>query len=258
MDTLRVLLVDSNPKQSQHIASKLCDSNHSVLPASGLEEASEALFAQKFDAVLLGSPVQADELAEFTATLRRLEKSHHAPVRTPILSFSREIPDLSRSDRRNDADIDGYLPEHFEAAVLADAVSRLSLAVAHLNEPTRSAEADLPLFEPDKFEAQVCHDCELLVEIIDMFLVESAEQVAEMHEALASGDYERLCRVAHTIKGSLGSLHAALPRSRAQDLETAAKRQDEQVCRFSLATLEQDLHALTPHLLALRNSTAGA
>ncbi len=252
MDTLRVLLVDSDSEQSQRIASLLSEGNHTVLPAGGLEEASEALFVQRFDAVLLGSPVRADELSEFKATLRKLEKAQPAPVKIPVLSFSSEAFDVSRLSRSSDPEIDGYLPEHFQAAALTDAVNRLSLAVAHSTERTKLDAPDLPVFEPEQFQAQVCHDSELLVEIIDLFLTESVDQIAEMRQAVASADYERLCRLAHTLKGSLGSLHAAMARSHAQDLETAAKEREEQVCRFSLAALEQDLDTLKPRLLALR------
>jgi hypothetical protein len=39
----------------------------------------------------------------------------------------------------------------------------------------------------------------------------------------------------------------------AQELESAAKTADAQVCRFYLAILEQDLDALEPLLLALRS-----
>lgn len=252
MNTLRVLFVDNNPGQSQHIASVLSDANHNVLPAKGLEEASEAVCAQKFDAVLLGAPLPAEGLAEFTALLRSLEKAQRAGVRTPVLSFSPHCPDASCPPLAGEADIDGYLPEHFDPSLLADAVNRLS-RVGYPGEPGRAARApELPIFEPEKFQAQVCNDRDLLIEIIDLFLTESVDQVAEMWEALKAGDYHRLCRVSHTIKGSLGSLHAAMARSHAQDLETAAKEFEEQVCRFSLAALEQDLDNLKPRLIALR------
>lgn len=246
MNTLRVLVVDSNPAQSERITSMLREAHHTVLRTNGLEEALEALFAQKFDAVLLGSPLRVEELVEFTAVLRRLEESEHRTVRTPVLSLWQETR------------VDGYLPERFEAATLSDAVGRLSAAIAQASEATKAAKGGLPVFEPEEFQAQVCHDAELLIEIIDLFLTESADQVAEMREALTAGEYERLYRTAHTIKGSLSSLHAAMAKSRAQELETAAKEHEEQVCRFSLAALEQDLQILTPQLLSLRESAGSS
>ncbi len=52
-----------------------------------------------------------------------------------------------------------------------------------------------------------------------------------MHEALAGGEYERLSRVAHTIKGSFGSLHAEPARLHAGELEVLANTGDGEACR---------------------------
>ena len=253
MNTLRLLLVDSDAEQSQRVTSILNAGSHTVLPTSGLDEASEALLSQKFDAVVVGGAVRPDELSEFKAILRKIDDAQAAPVRTPVLSFCSQLGPPG-SNRSNDANIDEYLPDHFEATALTEAVNRLSLALAHSHERANPADTELPVLEPDKFRAQVCHDRELLVEIIDLFLTESVDQMTEMGQALARADYDRLYRLAHTIKGSLGSLHATMAKSRAQDLETAAKNREEQVCRFCFAALEQDLDILKPRLLSLRES----
>src|SRR5581483_9934621 len=206
MNTLRVLLIEENPGQSQRVASVLSEANYNVVPADGLEEASEALFGQNFDAVLFGSPVPAAALAEFTATLRAIESAQRGAARTPVLSFSPPITE-SYSTPGSDPGIDEYLPMQFEAAALAAAVNRLSRAATQPSGTGVGSLAELPVFEPEKFQAQVCHDRDLMIEIIDLFLIERASEVGEMRDAFAGGDYDRLCRVAHTIKGSLGSLH---------------------------------------------------
>ncbi|MGA8030038.1 MAG: Hpt domain-containing protein [Bryobacteraceae bacterium] len=246
MNTLRVLLVDEDPDHAARTSSLLSQSNHKVFVANGMEEGSEALLVQKFDAVLLASAVTPKGLAEFTATLRSLDRSQRGAPRTPVLAFSQQAS--------GQAVIDEYLPEHFEPAALGLAIERLSYGNPYRCETADSEKVDLPIFEPDKFQAQVCHDRELAIEIIDLFLIERLDEMAEMRTALATGNYPRLCRAAHSIKGSLSSLHAALARSHAQDLESSANRKDERVCRFSLAALEHDLDALEPQLLALRDS----
>jgi len=101
---------------------------------------------------------------------------------------------------------------------------------------------------------QVANDRELSVEIIDLFLSEEPSQIAEMQRALAARDYNSLYVTAHTIKGSLGSLHAALARFHAEALESAAKKQDEPGCERSLSDLKHDLETLEPQLLNLRDS----
>ncbi len=256
MGALRILLVEKNPSEAERITSVLTDANHDVLSATGFEDASEALLVQKFDAVLLGSLAGADGVAAFTATLRALENSHRNSGRTPILSFSPQFTEQSGSSLPGGVAIDGYLPRDFEAQTFSDAMTSLARAVARPTQATQTdTSSELPVFDPEEFQAQVAHDRELLVEIIDLFLEDRQDQLNEMRTALAAGDYNRLSRAAHTVKGSLGSLHALQARAHVQDLEIAAQNREEQVCRFSLAQLEHDLDILEPQLLSLRESS---
>jgi len=113
---------------------------------------------------------------------------------------------------------------------------------------------NLPVFEREKFMEQVAYDRELSIEIIDIFLSEQGGQLADMQRALSAGDYRQLYETAHTIKGSLGSLQAALARFHAEQLESAAKNDNYQSCVKSLAALEGVLKVLEPELLSLRES----
>jgi len=145
------------------------------------------------------------------------------------------------------------LTEPLDAAVLTDAVTRLAQAIG--NPAARAANragAELPVLEPEEFEEQVGGDRELMVEIIDLFFEEGQRQMADMRITLANGNFGQLSRLAHTIKGSLGSLRATRARCRAHELESAAGRGDANRCRQSLAAFEQDLIELEPELRSLR------
>ncbi len=250
MSSLRVLLIEKNVQEAERIASVLTEANHAVIPTNGFPEAAEALQVQRFDAVLVGS--SSDGIAAFTNKLRQLEKKQRSTARTAVLSCA---PDERGASTPAELGIDGFLPKEFEAATFSEAVSTLGRAVRSTPDGSGGI-SDLPVLEPEEFRAQVAHDDELLIEIIDLFLAERPEQVNEMRSALAASDYPRLGRGAHTIKGSLGSIHAQQARAHAQQLELAAKNQEDQVCRFSLAALEQDLDTLEPQLLALRELTS--
>jgi HPt (histidine-containing phosphotransfer) domain-containing protein/CheY-like chemotaxis protein len=256
LNTLRVLLVDGDARQSQLISSRLASANHTVLPARGLEEAAEALCNQKFDAVLLASPLPADGLAGFTEKLRALEMNQHMSSRTAILSVSPDLFDGSAWQPSQETGIDGYLSEAFEPEALMNLVTSLAKAVCGPKENGEDpVSANLPIFDPEKFKAQVAYDRDLLIEIIDLFLSEQLVQIAEMQEALANRHYERLYLVAHTIKGSLASLHATVGRLRAEELESAAKEQNHQHCLHLLSVLKRDMETLEPALLHLRDSS---
>lgn len=258
MNHLRVLVIERDSTKLKRLSAILGEAHYDVLPATSFGEAMDALLVQRFDAVLIGSQGDTQAHAEFTAGLRRIERSRGLPAKTPVLLCSGAVPSGLWTPTQEKW-VDAYLGEQFAAATFTDAVVRLAQAVA---PPSRAkdqaSKSDLPVFEPDKFQAQVAYDRELLVEIIDLFLAERGGQVSEMETALASGDFNRLGRVAHTLKGSLGSLHASLARSHAQDLEGASKSADAQVCRFYLAMLEQDLDTLEPELISLRSSVVGS
>jgi two-component system, sensor histidine kinase and response regulator len=254
MNQLRVLVIERNADRLHRMNIVLKSAQYEVLGAESFDEAMDALRVQRFDAILIGSPGNSPQQAEFTAGLRGLERSLGLAQKTPILLCSNHVPsELWRATHQDG--IDAYLPEEFMAATFTDAVLRLAKAVApNPQHAGHTASDDYPVFEPDKFQAQVAFDKDLMVEIIDLFLTERRTQVAEMNACLAASDFVRLSRVAHTIKGSLGSLHAPQARVHAQELESAAKAADAQVCRFHLAVLEQDLEALEPLLITLRNS----
>src|SRR5581483_3000838 len=254
MNHLRVLVIEDAPEKLERISAVLREAHYDVLPAASFNEASEALLVQRFDAILVGSAGNTQAQVDFTAGLRQIERSRGLLSKTPVLVCSGAVPSGLWTPTQEDW-VDAYLGEHFAAATFTDAVVRLAQPLTPAPKPrSETSAADLPIFEPDKFQAQVAYDRDLLVEIIDLFMTERRSQVAEMQAALASADFTRLARVAHTIKGSLGSLHAALARAHAQDLEGAAKAADAQVCRFCLTVLEQDLETLEPELIALRNA----
>jgi two-component system sensor histidine kinase/response regulator len=256
MNSLRFLLVHRDPEQSEVIASRLERANHTVLPTPGLDEAADALTVEQFDAVLMESAFQQCALQAFSAQLRQMERSGRNGARIPVIALS-DLP----ADSFQSA-VDAVVPEPVDPVALTAAVARLAQAVLRPPGPSGAEPgarpdasangAALQILDPEKFKEQVGHDNELMVEIIDLFLDECKRQEIEMRDALEAGDFELLCRVAHTIKGSLGSLHGMRARAHAQVLELAARDRDEVACWDSLAALEIGLAELEPELLALR------
>ncbi len=239
--------------QCEEVSSSLLAADHTVLPANDVEEASEAISLQKFDAVLLGDSISDDSVGEFAAKLRRLERAQQSPNRTAIFCLS-DARSTIESDLEPRSAVDGYLSKRLDFTSFTDAVSKLAYAIPE--EPVTSADsdADLSLFELEAFQEQVGYDTDLLMEIIDLFMLERNEQIPAMRSALANGDYDGLGRMAHTIKGSLGSLHAARPRARAEHLEAAARSNDPERCGYFLNLLEDDIKDLEHELEVVRRT----
>jgi HPt (histidine-containing phosphotransfer) domain-containing protein len=250
MNSLRLLLVDGGSEKSDAISTTLANANHTVLPTAGLDEAVEALGVEQFDAVLLAANFSPNSLADFTAKLRRVEQSQRAATRIPVLA----LESLSA-----DSVCDGYVHEPIDAVALTGDVRSLAAALGKPMEMKVASEVDsLPILEPDKFEEQVGGDDELMVEIIDLFLEERKGQVIGMEDCIANKDWESLSKIAHTIKGSLASLHATRARSRAQELETSSRNGQSEVSMRAHLQLIRDLEILEPKLLELKEAVTSA
>jgi len=251
MSNLRVLLVDEDRRACERCSALLSKSDFTVTGASGLEEAAEAIELEWFDAVLLGDTVANKGLAEFTARLRSLERRQNHSSRVAVLSISPEIRDSHAWQPSQEPALDGYLPKGFEPDTLTLALDTLSTAVGNQIDPDDAA----PIFSPDDFREQCANETELMVEIIDLFLTEQEQQLVAMGETLATDRYDRLSRLAHTLKGSLGALHASRARERSQSLELAAKENRGPACQELLFALEHDLEELRSVLLAFREQS---
>jgi HPt (histidine-containing phosphotransfer) domain-containing protein len=185
-----------------------------------------------------------------------MEKDRRAESRTSILSCSTEISDTKMgTDGHGSGYIDAFLPEHFESSLFAKTVEQLS---AHLcQKGVESAAADqldeLAVFDPEGFRELLGDSRELVDEIIGLFLDECGSQLREMQDCLRTENFDSLAKVAHTLKGSLGTLHAHRSRARAQVLEVAATRKMQEGCETNLERLTADLDELLPLLITLRS-----
>lgn len=255
MSKLRVLLVHHDPGESDRISRLLEKAGHSVLALDTMADASEALGLQRFDAVLLPESTPADQLTTFAAGLRQGEKSRRAEASTPIIVCSHDVtePQVAVANRGTKY-ADARIPNEFDPAAFAQITEQ---ARAHLSRNAAASyegEAEeLPVFDAEGFSGLLSDNRELLQEIIGLFLDESGSQIREMEDCLRTGDFVSLAKVAHTLKGSLGTLHAQRARSRAQSLEVAAMRQIGEESHSHLERLKDELDELRPLLFRMRS-----
>jgi HPt (histidine-containing phosphotransfer) domain-containing protein len=216
---------------------------------AGLEEAADALLIEKFDAVLVESDFTRQGLADFSAKLRTISSENRFSTRVPVIVL----------DSAGDLDpcCDAVMPEPIDPHALTQTVLRLARAVSSVQTKEEAARdaAAFAIIEVKKFEEQVGEDPELKVEIIDLFLEERRRQEPEMQAALEMREFERVSRLAHTIKGSLSSLYATRARYHAQELELAAKQGQEESSWAFFSALKADLAELEPELLNMRTDS---
>ena len=254
MSKLRILLVHNDAGESDRISNLLEKAGHSVLVLETMADASEALGLQRFDAVLLPESTPAEELGAFASGLREAEKTRRVEARTPIIVCSSGIlePKLGLANGE-DGYADALIPNQFDPSLFAQIVEQVRTQQSQ-NPATSQVEEseELAVFDREGFNDLLSHNRELLDEIIGLFLEESGSQMGEMKDCLGTGDFVSLAKVAHTLKGSLGTLHAHRARSRAEALEIAATRQVHEQSQSHLERLESELDALRPLLIRMR------
>jgi len=255
MTSLRVLLV-ADIHECQEVSSSLVAADHTVLPLNDVDEASEAISLQQFDAILLGDSISEESVSEFASKLRRLERAQQSATRTAIFCLGNEPSAEIKSVAGTCSPVDGYLSKRLDGTAFTDAVIQLAQTFPEAAMTSSDSNRDLPVFELAGFQEQVGYDPDLFSEIIDLFLLEGEEQIPAMRSALAKRDFDELGRVAHTIKGSLGSLHAPRARTRAEQLESAARSRNNERCCHFLSLLEDDIQELEQQLRIVRSTVS--
>ena len=96
---------------------------------------------------------------------------------------------------------------------------------------------------------------EFLRELIDIFLADTPKRIAEIEQALAAGNTEKLTRAAHSIKGSSGNFGAMQLTTLARDLEEQGKAGDIAAVRVSLPALQAEFARVQPVLEQLKLGT---
>lgn len=249
MSSLRVLVVGKDCT----LAERLEHGGHHVTPVDECEIAVEALQLQNFDAVVLGEGVSPRDLDALSREIQQLNRRSN--VRTAVLAVQSAGMPMQTSPP-----LDGYLPIHAGADALKEALANAAadqsarVSAAPDRSTPDASVSDLPVLNPQELREQLDFDDELLLELVNLFRTERERQSPEMREALVKGNLAQLSRVAHTIKGSLGSLQAPAARAEAQLLELAAGKNDRAACERLLPSFERRLDELELELRALTES----
>ena len=81
-------------------------------------------------------------------------------------------------------------------------------------------------------------DPELLVDLIQMYLEDGPRKLNEIVEGLATQDYDRVERAAHSLKGSAGNLGAILVQEDCEQLQLSSRQHQLDSVRESVTSLQ--------------------
>jgi PAS domain S-box-containing protein len=254
---LRVLLAEDNEVNQRLVVRMLQQHGHATVVAGNGQEALALLARQGFDVVLMDVQMPEMDGFEATACIRAREAASGQHIRIIALTAHAMKGDRERCLA---AGMDGYVSKPIDEAQLLRAIRQVARRVpagAPGQEPPAEAAGPQVLDRPALLQ-RVGGDRTLLRQVIELFLNGSTRYVATMREALAAGDTSRLCRAAHTLKGSAAGLGALGVMEAARRVEAAGPGDDLDLVAALLTALEEQLLLVRPKLHELAGELVAA
>jgi two-component system, sensor histidine kinase and response regulator len=124
-------------------------------------------------------------------------------------------------------------PNEAEASVLEAGDASASREDSEENPLDRSVFAGLR-------ELQDEGEPDILNELIELFLTDVPPQLAALREAVEAGDAHSVERIAHTLKGSCGSMGAVRMEAICAELEEIGRSEDLATAPVRISKLEEE------------------
>lgn len=214
----RVLLADDDEVNRRVARMVLEKAGFEVHEATDGRDALDRVRRDAFDLVLLDVVMPRLDGLQAASAIRQWEAGQG---RIPILAMTGRARAV---DVRQclEAGMDGYVGKPIQAAALVAAVETwilgpgLASGAVDPAPPVDSAALD-------ELRQYGEADPSIVDELVTMFLDGAEQHLASMQEAMRGGDTDSLARVAHTLKGSAGTLGARPLAGLCAELESGAR-----------------------------------
>jgi CheY-like chemotaxis protein len=219
---LRILLAEDNVV-NQKVALRTLErmGYRADVAANGIE-VLDALERQPYDVVLMD--MQMPEMDGLEATRRICKR--WIPTRRPrIIAMT---ANAMRGDREQclDAGMDDYISKPVRIEDLVASLERCAPQSIELAAtPDLEASAD-PLIDWEvlaRLKADLDDDGTIVIEVIDMFLADTPQQLDRMRQALATASAQDLRHAAHTLKSTSASVGALALAACCREIEELAR-----------------------------------
>jgi signal transduction histidine kinase/CheY-like chemotaxis protein/HPt (histidine-containing phosphotransfer) domain-containing protein len=231
--SLRILLAEDNRVNQQVVLRMLEKQGHTVVVVGDGQAALTALAQTPFDLVLMDIQMPVLDGLAATAAIRAQEQTQGTHV--PIIAMTAHA---MRGDRERclAAGMDGYVTKPLKAADLAAAIAQLRPTAAPPHTP-----ASTPPVDVSAALRSVERDQGLLEDLFVAFQQDYPKQLAEIEDALGTGDATRTAQIAHSLKGAVGYFGTQRASALAAQLEALGRRAELEGAAAVVQELEQEL-----------------
>lgn len=224
----KILLVEDNPT-NQRVALGLL--RNLGLFADAVDNGRAALAAlerQDYDLVLMDIQMPGMDGLTATQAIRELQSKVRNPA-VPVIAMTAHAMSGDR-ERCLAAGMNDYLTKPVSGQALAQVLRRWLPATPETPVAETSQEHILQnatqIFDPADLLDRMMDDRELACSVLHWFLDDAPKCLDHLREALFQRDIETLGRRAHSLNGLAANAGAPRLQHRAEELETAANRQE--------------------------------
>ena len=241
---MRILVAEDNAINRELVKHILTQLGHTVVLAHNGREVLDKHTAQPSDLILMD--LWMPDMDGLAACTHIREREAGTGRRTPIIALTAHSVKGDR-DACLAAGMDDYLTKPVRRDILTDAIRRATVSGAPASgaPAPAAASAAKPLLGP--WEGV---DAEILYKLAPMMVESTNTSITDLRAALAAGDWHRLQREAHSLKGSLGLFHAPTVVGTAKKLEDAAKVSDAVLAKEVLENLAAEVLAVQAEVRA--------
>jgi len=235
----RILLAEDNPVNQKLAIKQLEKQGHTTQVAENGQLAVDAWQGGDFDLILMDMMMPEMDGLEATRRIRDIELTAGQNHRIPIIAMTANAMTGDR-ERCLEAGMDGYVSKPVKPEALFIEIQRVLKSdtqhPAQNNQPSRAttamaiAQDQSPIFDRADALSRIDGDEDLLTVLLDMFVADAPNYLAELDNALSSQDWPRLHRASHTLKGVFATFSAQRGEHLAQQLEHSAKAADVEAC----------------------------
>jgi two-component system sensor histidine kinase/response regulator len=245
---LDILLAEDNIV-NQKLAKKILEKRgHRVVVASNGREAIERLKGEYFDLTLMD--VQMPEMDGLTAT-RKIRSLKGKISNIPIIAMTAHAMKEDK-ERCFAAGMDDYVSKPIKPEELFEVIEKFARQLQEKDrkeEKTPSASKDNKATAKDIFDLSkalevVNGDMGLFKEIVNLFLENLPDSIAQIREAVATSDANSLDKTAHSLKGSVGNFGTNRAFEAAYRLELIGKEGKLAKADAALLRLEKEFSDL--------------
>ena len=256
---VRVLVAEDNLVNQKVIARMLDHLGYDADIAADGREAVQALDRVPYPIVLMDCQMPVMDGLEATQAMRRRGRDAHRPT---IIAMTAEAFPEDR-ERCLAAGMDDYVAKPVDLATLRDVLKRWleKRPSGGVKAPRRARSGGEPALDPGTFrelERLQQSSPGIVVELIDLWMEDAPERVAEMKTAADGGAVDDLVRLAHGLSSSSAHLGARHLASFCQRIETLAKSGDPSGALALVAETLDEYARVKSSLDEKRRQLAGA